>query len=210
MPKMALCIRRDHAPVAFNVPLLGLRAIEHTLGFWHTPTEMADRATCETDESLLQIIPYVVVGDWAPHGGDGMRVFTYNRGGAGEEARLHGALSVGLGGHVDAPPPEGEGLRNWLAQEACRELKEEVGIDAAPTEIIFANAVLCDPSPGVGRVHIGVLCAIRASAARMGAAEAGVIESGQWLTLAELTRADNFNRLEGWSKAAVQYMGRQL
>lgn len=209
MPKMALCIYRADAPLAFNLAKAPL-VIDHGPGFWHTPTELVDRAVCETDESTLQLIPYVVLAH-VPHGVayDKARIFAYSRGKGGAEERLHAKLSIGLGGHVDGIPGNG-GLQSWLNEEACRELREEVGLDLPYSAVIFSNAVICDPTTEVSRVHIGVLCAVRVSPLELGASEKDVVESGQWLTLPELLAAGTFERLEPWSQAVAQYMARPL
>lgn len=201
-PKMALCIRHHHAPLQTEL-LKECAVFDVNHAFWLTPVELADRAACETDESLLQLIPYVMAIDPESPG----RVFAYSRGDGGDEDRLHGVLSVGLGGHVDTPPPPPySNLLEHMAAEACRELSEEVGVAAKAREIVFAGAAIYNPADAVGRVHLGLLCAISAGPQRFGAAEAGVIERGQWLTLEELSRHATYDRLEPWSKAAVRYM----
>ena len=51
------------------------------------------RALLERNSSFRQIIPYIVLVD------DG-QVVAYERAERGSEARLHGMLSIGMGGHV--------------------------------------------------------------------------------------------------------------
>lgn len=205
-PKMALCIERSRAPDAFNNHLGAPRVFYSTPGFWYTPTRLVDRAVCETDESTLQLIPYVMLASNRDVVTGAVRFFTYVRGKAGEEGRLHDKLSIGLGGHVDEEVPAGVSLREWLAQEAARELREEVSLAVAWRDVAFADAIICDPSDGVGRVHLGVLSVVRADPSDLGRAEAGVIEGSRWLTLEELRRHDVFDNLEGWSQAAVRHM----
>lgn len=210
MAKMALCIKRADAP--FNYGMNGGEAacVDHGGGFWHTNTHLVSRDICETDETRLQLIPYVVLLSAGPDDPlDLGRVFTYCRGKGGEEARLHGALSVGLGGHVDADVPADQGLREWLATEARRELREEVGLDVDAGRVVFADAVICNDGDAVGRVHIGLLAGVSANPEDLGASEVGVIEGSRWLTLAELTDPAVFDRLEPWSQAVVRYIGKQ-
>lgn len=86
------------------------------------PATMHSRATCETDTSLLQILPYITVRD--EYG----CVFTYKRPTGGTETRLHAKYSLGLGGHVDTLPGV-DGFSKHIGSEAARELQEEVGLD---------------------------------------------------------------------------------
>lgn len=203
MAKLALCINTSDASeeirnayakgdYAFLVPI--------NPEFFNTMTFLVDRAHCETDENTLQLLPYLnIVAD------DG-RMFTYTRGGSGEEARLHGNFSVGLGGHVDIRPEGKESLLSLLKEEAQREGAEEAGMwmDLDRTEF---SHFICDGSNPVGRVHLGLLCTYHISAAEADAldmsAESGVIDSGRWETVDVLAQDENFNRLENWSKAVV-------
>ena len=104
------------------------------------------RAAAETDESHLQLVSYAVLTC-------GERVFTYHRGAAGGETRLHAKRSLGVGGHinpVDGPP----GRDAYLAGHR-RELAEEVVLPAGCDDRIVG--FLHDPSTPVGRVHLGVV-----------------------------------------------------
>jgi len=218
MGKLALVMERADAPVELNMAKFAA-ATRHRGDYWEdVVTRLVDRDICETDESTLQLIPYVMLvkegkPSVAPEG-EGLavdfpapRFFTYSRGTGGEEARLHGALSIGLGGHIDGQIPEGMKAKNWFAAEAVRELEEEVGLQAATShEVIFADALLYDPANPVGRVHVGILCAVRLLDRDLGKHEAEVVEHAQWLTLEELMDPAVFQRLEPWSQAAVKFM----
>jgi predicted NUDIX family phosphoesterase len=100
MAKMALCIKREELVTLNKLlqhpELKGLMLAELPAGFFRLKTSLEDRATCETDPSLLQLLPYVLI-----HREDTEQYFVYCRGKGGEEARLHGNLSLGIGGHVD-------------------------------------------------------------------------------------------------------------
>ena len=83
---------------------------------------LARRGDVEEDPSLLQPIPYIVLmrdGDVGPE------VFTYTRLTGGGESRLHGKVSVGVGGHMNRLFDH-LGLMNMVAEEAGRELEEEL------------------------------------------------------------------------------------
>lgn len=209
MPKMALCIERRHAPTYYNSHAGEAAALPHTSLFWHTPTRLVGRDVCETDETTLQLLPYVVLVRRGAELRDPSQVYCYSRGGAGAEARLHGALSIGLGGHVDAEPPRELGLKGWCTLEACRELHEETGIGFDPADVTWAGRLLCDSAPGVGRYHIGVLALAHITHARslLVREEEGQVTEGRWLTMVQLTEPGVFGRLEPWSQAAVRWLG---
>jgi len=100
------------------------------------------RATVETDPSLKQVIPYLVLRD-------GPDYFLMRRTRAGGDARLHDMWTIGIGGHVN--PGDGDvqgGLR--------REWSEE--IVAAFTPPFTPVGLLNDDTNDVGAVHLGVVC----------------------------------------------------
>jgi len=193
--KNALCCAMHHLPVSYqNSPILAVTDIPES--FWSIETKLVDRALCETDETLRQFIPYIVLRNPVDN-----TYFTYSRGQGSAEARLRGNLSVGLGGHMDELVPEGHTLATWCLAEARRELEEEAGIT---TLLDFGfEGLLCDPTNPVGRVHLGLLAVVDVNPEIIETLEADVIENGEWLTLAQLNGND---RMEHWSKAAVSYL----
>src|SRR5216117_202204 len=106
-----------------------------------------NRSEAEQDKRYKQLIPYVLVlcND---------KILRYRRGRGGQETRLHGLYSVGIGGHISeedhglfsSGPGYQEGMR--------RELMEEVAIE---DEKEAAVAVINDDSTDVGSVHFGVV-----------------------------------------------------
>ena len=162
------------------------------------PVRLVDRAICETDKSMRQLIPYIVIID------DYNKVYCYSRGGAGGEGRLIGNLSIGLGGHVDEAPRDGETLQSLLYREAERELNEEAGLGHGSISFVHMIADTDD----VGCVHCGILGYRRVTHDERAnlSPEAGCIEKGEWLTLEQLTATDVYARLEGWSKLAVKWL----
>jgi predicted NUDIX family phosphoesterase len=217
MGKLALVMERIDTPIELISAKAAL-AVRHHSDYWEgVATRLVDRDICETDESTLQLIPYVLLVKEGNVGitkdGEGLvvnnpapRFFTYSRGQGGEEARLHGALSIGLGGHIDGQVPEHMQPKGWFAAEAVRELEEEVGLKAQEGDVIFADAMLYDPANAVGRVHVGILCAVCLRERELGKHEAEVVEHAQWLTLTQLLAPSVYARLEPWSQAAVWFM----
>lgn len=86
---------------------------------------LEDRATCETDFSKLQLIPYITIVSKEDN-----RFFTYKRGTSGDEGRLHNLYSIGLGGHIEDEPGDGKTLFDVVTNNVLNELNEEAGIES--------------------------------------------------------------------------------
>lgn len=193
--KLALCVQTAHMQQDFRVADTG-RLLPISGRFWSLGTQLHDRATCETDETLQQLLPYIVLVQ-------GLRVFCYSRGGASGEARLTGKLSIGLGGHVDEAPADGESLLDLLVREANRELAEEAGLASAPVQF---ERLIVDPTNPVGRVHAGLLAFRQMTDAEIISPEAGIIEKGEFVPVWKLVDPAIYDRLENWSKLIVDWM----
>jgi len=205
MAKFALCINTQDAPVAVQVAA-GLSMVPIEQLFFTTPTRLIDRAFCETDRSTLQLLPYIVLKS------EDQKIFCYHRGDAGAEDRLHGKLSIGLGGHVDISPEGDSSLYEVLIDETEREFAEETGILANP--ILGGHSVfkftdfLVDFNDDVGSVHLGLLTSYWASDSEIAIMreEKGIVEKGSFMTLAELRAPEVHARLENWSRVIVDNM----
>src|SRR5712664_632500 len=82
-----------------------------------------NRSDAEQDRRYKQLIPYVLI---LCNG----KILRYQRGKGGQETRLHGLCSVGIGGHISE---EDHGLFSrqlGYLEGMRRELKEEVEIEA--------------------------------------------------------------------------------
>lgn len=142
---------------------------------------LVPRSQCETDESLLQIIPYVAVvcGDY---------VMVYTRGTAGEP-RLNAKQSIGFGGHLN------DGDKSYL-DGLCREGREELigflpGATTAPIGFIY------DDSNAVGRVHLGVLHVYAFTDCPVVPAE---VHSHRWARIEHVIPSET---VETWSRIAA-------
>lgn len=164
--------------------------------------ETMRRGDAEEDATYKQPIPYAVIKQ-------GDKYFGYTRLTGGGEARLHGAISLGVGGHMN----EIEGMQmdtfdNVLLENLRRELNEELNIDYVDggavrmdTEII---GLINDDTNEVGRVHLGILAFINVSEnAIITVAETDQLE-GRWYTAEELK--ENYERLENWSKIVADIL----
>ena len=160
-------------------------------------TDVPVEECAERNTSFKQPIPYIVITK-----GDKLYV-TERLEGAGE-SRLHGKLSMGIGGHMN--PIEGlENFQELLLENTLRELDEELTVvDAGESVDIQMSGLLNDDSDEVGQVHIGLLGNI----ALKGSQYVGIKEveqlKGAWYTLDELLVPETFERIESWGKIVVK------
>lgn len=106
------------------------------------------RARAEEDPSLKQLIPYCVL----QRSGE---LFCVERLRQQSEGRLHGMLSLGIGGHVN--PADGD-RGTALNTALYRELHEEVAVD--PELRAQFLGLINDDSTAVGSVHLGLAYAV--------------------------------------------------
>ena len=148
-----------------NAEMLDIIRAEH---------EFIPRPDAENDPDYKQIIPYVVLRR-------GDEIFMTRRLKKGGEARLHGLMSIGVGGHIN--PVDDVDRENVLLRGLERELDEEVEID----------------TNGVGSVHLG-LCYTLPVEGEVRVRETEKLEGG-WTTAAELR--GNWDILETWTQIAL-------
>lgn len=106
-----------------------------------------NRSEAEQDRRYKQLIPYVLL---LCNG----KILRYRRGKGGQETRLHGLYSVGIGGHIS---DEDHGLFSTgigYEEGMRRELMEEVAVDQVNAPAV---ALINDDSTEVGYVHFGVV-----------------------------------------------------
>jgi predicted NUDIX family phosphoesterase len=162
-------------------------------GLWLGP-----RPHLEEMPSFRQIIPYVALkcGD---------RWVRYTRTPAGGEQRLHGRVSIGLGGHIDLSDVVATGdaidLVQTLKAAARREVEEElVGVE--PVSQRWAGLLVDNDSP-VGRVHIGVVAVWELASVPHGSGEDAIGDTG--LTTLEELKNDEA-QMETWSSLLIPYL----
>ncbi len=105
-----------------------------------------ERREAETEVAWKQCIPYCLLLH-------GEKIFLLERLKAQTESRLHGLLSIGIGGHIN--PCDLRGPSHLLGNSALRELQEEARVDLVePPEFVgFVN----DDGTEVGAVHLGIV-----------------------------------------------------
>jgi predicted NUDIX family phosphoesterase len=153
------------------------------------------RGPAETDPSMKQIIPYVLL----VHGD---RVLHYVRGKKAGEQRLVAKGSIGVGGHMN---DHDEGLfaldHDAYNAGVQREIAEELKLSTAYTNHIVA--LLNDDSNEVGRVHLGVVHIFQLETDAVAKGEAMITEL-QFLDRSQL--AARRDSMETWSQICFDHL----
>jgi predicted NUDIX family phosphoesterase len=135
----------------------------------------------------------------------------------GGESRLHGKLSIGVGGHINpvddggaAGGPAARGAGADLLDAGCRrELEEEIDLRCPYT--LSAVGVINDDASDVGSVHFGLVNVARCETPDVAIRETEVLE-GSFVTLGalrELHRTEP-GRFETWSALIIERLDEAL
>lgn len=172
------------------------------------------RSDAEQNPTWKQWIPYCVVRRCGSAGGPSASreveaLFVVQRTRAQGEARLHGAWSIGLGGHVeaeDAGPTSGSlAFDRALRRELAEELDFGERVPPRPRFLGLVN----DDRTAVGRVHAGLVYVLDLPG-RPGTDSPLRIREiskmrGGWTRLVELAELwQNPTRFESWSEALIR------
>lgn len=167
---------------------------------------LMDRNLCETDDNYLQVIPYITLMDRVTG-----NIFVYTRGEKGDESRLHGKCSVGIGGHIDNSITTT--FVDLVLQETIREIKEEVGYDFDDNDVIKLKESIENEShfiysenDDVSLVHIGLSVVFDVDVSKLNNFEDGVITKGLWMDPESLYDTDLPFTLEDWSKLSLELL----
>ena len=150
------------------------------------------RREAEQDRRFKQLIPYVILIS-------GERVLQYQRGRGGEETRLRGMYSIGVGGHIsdadhDLFSKNDMGYRDGM----WREVREEVSIEPVSESAV---AVINDDSTEVGFVHFGVVHIVRVANENLAGRRKGIL-APEFVPIAAAVRdAANY---ESWSRLCLE------
>jgi predicted NUDIX family phosphoesterase len=144
----------------------------------------------EHDESMKQIIPYVVFR----HGGS---YFTYQRLEKSGEERLRSNFSIGIGGHINPIDKSGDIITDGMRREFLEEV--DYPHEFSAKVIGYIN----DDSDSVGRVHFGVVFLIDADDPDINVRETEILK-GSLRSLHEIGQIRD--KLEGWSKIVFDYL----
>jgi predicted NUDIX family phosphoesterase len=152
-----------------------------------------NRSEAEQNRLYKQLIPYVLLicGD---------KILRYRRGKGGQETRLHGLYSVGIGGHISE---EDHGLfsKDRGYQEGMRrELMEEVDIDAANEPPL---AAINDDSTEVGYVHFGVVHLVRVPDEGVAGRRSGIV-GPEFIPILDAVKEPS--GYESWSRFCLEHL----
>jgi predicted NUDIX family phosphoesterase len=149
------------------------------------------RATCEEDPSLKQIIPYVVCRH-------GSRTLVMQRTNRQTEKRLHGKISIGIGGHINDLETRGSD-QNIIHAGLERELEEEIHLHGRRKSLELAGIISDDSTP-VGQVHMGLVYVLETDSPDFTVNEPDMM-TAEWCALEELR--SRHDRMETWSQIVL-------
>lgn len=127
-----------------------------------------------------------------------MKVFAYQRSTKGNESRLHGKWSWGIGGHVDE---EDMSSPDPIKTSLLRELKEEVGL--ADLQDLKLIGYINDDADKVGKVHFGLLYVAQAKSEDVHFKDEE-IKQGSLKPINDLEVICSNSDVEGWSRIAFE------
>lgn len=180
---------------------------------------LIERSQAELDENFVQIIPYITLVHLVDDDtnepdpkNDKTKFFVYTRGPIGNEGRLHGKCSLGLGGHIEEEPTEEKSFDQVISAGAFKELLEEVGlvVNNFDPRIIFSEYgnLFLDNSNPVGRVHLGLSVTLFVNPNELKETEKDIITKGRWLNAKEIVElssaASDGIVMEDWSKMYIK------
>ncbi|HOK87472.1 MAG TPA: DNA mismatch repair protein MutT [Fervidobacterium sp.] len=163
-----------------NVPITSLFKVL-TGGYF------VERKIAEYDESIRQVIPYIVLKENDEY------IF-FKRTTHQTEKRLHNLITLGVGGHLndeDSNDPL-EAFQKGL----WRELREEVNADVSDLEYVGLINEMENP---VSRVHIGVLYIAHVK-------YHGIVEAENFIEFRSKRLEPYIEEMEGWAKMAALYL----
>ena len=153
-----------------------------------------NRSEAELNKDYKQLIPYVLLICQD-------KILRYRRGKGGQETRLHGLYSVGIGGHISE---EDNGLftgeRGGYQEGMRRELIEEVAVEDANAAAV---AVINDDSTEVGYVHFGVVHILRVGDESVATRRSGIV-SPEFVPHSEAL--DDLSGYESWSRLCLEQL----
>jgi len=150
-----------------------------------------NRSEAEHDKQFKQLIPYVLL---ICNG----KILRYRRGKGGQETRLHGLFSVGVGGHI---ADEDHGLFSsgvGYEEGMRRELMEEVAVEQVQAPAV---GLINDDSTDVGAVHFGVVHVMHVADESVAGRRSGIV-SPEFITISEAL--SDASAYESWSRFCLE------
>jgi predicted NUDIX family phosphoesterase len=152
-----------------------------------------NRSEAEQDRRYKQLIPYVLL---ICNG----RILRYRRGRGGEETRLHGLYSVGIGGHIS---DEDHGLFSTdigYQDGMRREVREEVTVEEVSEATV---AAINDDSTEVGYVHFGVVHIMHVANEALAGRRSGIV-GPEFIPIPEAVK--DASSYESWSRFCLEQL----
>lgn len=152
-----------------------------------------NRSEAEHDKRYKQLIPYVLIFC-------NEKILRYRRGRGGQETRLHGLYSVGVGGHI---AEEDHGLFSsgpGYQEGMHRELREEVAVEEAQESTV---ALINDDSNEVGYVHFGVVHIMRVANEALVGRRSGIV-GPEFVAITEASK--DLSAYESWSRFCLEQL----
>jgi len=149
-----------------------------------------NRTDAEQNKRFKQLIPYVLI---LCNG----KILRYRRGKGGQETRLHGLYSVGIGGHISEEDQE---LFSTYKEGMRRELMEEVDIGEVKDAAV---AVINDDSTDVGYVHFGVVHLVHAPNEAVAGWRSGIV-GPEFVPIDEAVK--DMTGYESWSRFCLEHL----
>lgn len=150
------------------------------------------RGDMEEDPSYKQLISYCIITN-------DDETLVYKRLSGGGESRLHGLLSIGVGGHMNDVQEESR-IEDKLRVNAARELEEEVGLSEADVKNIEIHGLINDDTNDVGAVHIGLVLKVDVDKEKIVNKEADTIE----LSWVKNDVLETMSPYESWSELIIR------
>ncbi len=166
-----------------NVPISEIKNLVEKKGFF------VRRSKAENDESIRQLIPYVVVQN-----PDGMYLLV-KRLKAQTESRLHELYSIGIGGHIN---DKDEGDSPWMKflSGMEREINEEISISHRKWPK-YVGLIKENLTP-VNRVHLGVVFTLTADINGI-----NEVEKFSWELKDIKGLREKYDKMETWSQLVL-------
>ncbi|MEK7676173.1 MAG: hypothetical protein AAB676_10120 [Verrucomicrobiota bacterium] len=124
-----------------------------------------NRGEAEQDTRYKQLIPYVLLICSG-------KILRYRRGRGGQETRLHGLYSIGIGGHI-ADEDHGLFSKDLGYHDGMRrEIMEEVAVEEVSESAV---ALINDDSTEVGYVHFGVVHIMHVANEKVAGQRSGIV-----------------------------------
>ncbi|MBM4014538.1 MAG: hypothetical protein FJ293_06190 [Planctomycetes bacterium] len=196
-------------PHGFVAATADRKAAAEQIARMRTHGFFVERRAAEQESAWKQVIPYVVVKK-----GDALLLLERKK--KQGEARLHGKLSIGVGGHINpidggpaAGGKDGAAPRDVLLEGLRRELDEELAVQG-PLDVRVAG-FLNDDSTDVGAVHYGLVAVADARSATVAIRETEMME-GRFVPRAELLALHRTERarFETWSALLLDQLDQVL